>query len=180
MESISKVIDTLMDESKDFFKDMNSRKYLIIILVIYSAFGYSMFPNVLKPLFYNPITRLLIIVGIIYLITQDTILGFLCFIAFWMTTSNPDIEMLNNYPCSSGHCEHFVDNEIDEEDEEDDDVPENSQEKAKKPVETGKKETAEEFYIPSNIDSKNIRDNFKVLHDTIHKLEKFVSEKKDK
>ncbi len=165
----------------------------IILLIIYSAFVSMYSPRSIINLINQPVARILILGLILYVATYNIILAIFIAIAFIITVSidsSISINKANLKPIYDFDSEGFVGND----DKDNDDVKKDSKNKSTK-IDTDSNDENEEFETNSNNDdndkkdededfegemakNSNLNDAFKNLHNAIHKLESFVSAKK--
>ncbi len=165
----------------------------IILLIIYSAFVSMYSPRSIINLINQPVARILILGLILYVATYNIILAIFIAIAFIITVSidsSISINKANLKPIYDFDSEGFVGND----DKDNDDVEKDSKNKSTK-IDTDSNDENEEFETNSNNDdndkkdededfegemakNSNLNDAFKNLHNAIHKLESFVSAKK--
>lgn len=166
------------------FEDMTNRKISIFILIGYIIIGYKFVPELFIIFINNPIGRLITLLTVIYLFTKDTVIGLLSLVAFWITLTDGMLIMNSDgrdkyehfESCQGPDCPHSdvnlkvsVDKEGNEINPDSDENNENDEDDD---------DDMEAFYVPEESNIEQISDNFKVIHDTIHKLEKMLKKSK--
>ncbi len=174
----------------------------IILLIIYSAFVSMYSPRSIINLINQPVARILILGLILYVATYNIILAIFIAIAFIITVSidsSISINKANLKPIYDFDSEGFVGNDDKDDNDDDEDVKDvkkdNKNKSKSTKIDTDSNDENEDFETNSNNDdndkkdededfegemakNSNLNDAFKNLHNAIHKLESFVSAKK--
>jgi len=138
------------------FEDLTIKKITISLLIFYIIFGYRFLPSFIHTFMNNPIGRLILLLSVLYIFTKNSTIGLLALIAFWVSLNNHNDIQEHFNTCQGPDCPHSNDNDNDNDDDDDDD------------------EKEEAFYVPEETTSQDLSDNFKQIHDTIHKLESML------
>ena len=186
-----------IDEIKKYFnKNTNVDNVLIAIIVIYIIFFSYRIPLELSIIMKNQIFRVFIIIAIIYLCYHNTLCAILLTIAYIITivvekkqkNTISIKEKFKNKDDDDSDDDNSDDDDDTDDDYEDDESDEESDEDEKEDIddenqqEYGNEEDDDDIDGDESLeqyrtDNPSLTDNFKKLHDTLHKYESFLKQK---